>query len=90
VILFGYGQVIIMNRKELAIKLENEGIRENDYSLYGAHFEGRYTLSQKPYGKWEIYYFERGAKLDLREFNNESDACESLLLRILDNTSTKE
>ncbi len=33
-------------------------------------------------GKWEVYYSERGNKNDLKEFENESVACDDLLKRI--------
>lgn len=32
--------------------------------------------------KWEVYYAERGSKVDLTEFNSESEACLDLLKRM--------
>ena len=68
-----------MNRKELEKRLREEGIRPDVYSLYGSDFDERLVLSQISGGKYQIYYFERGLKSNLKEYPNESEACEAFL-----------
>jgi hypothetical protein len=72
-----------MNLSELEKKLEENKIREDVYSLYGAEHDGRKVIKSLPNGKWQVFFSERGNKLGLREFDCESDACLHLLKSLL-------
>lgn len=38
---------------------------------------------EKRSAKWEVYYAERGAKFDVKEFSSETEACEYLYKLLL-------
>lgn len=72
-----------MTKNELQRQLDRLGINNKFYSLDGGVHDDKYVLSQEPMGKWSVYYSERGLIIDKRVFNNESDACELLLNKLL-------
>lgn len=41
--------------------------------------EDRYVIVCNSYGLWEVYYSERGQKLERREFATEAPACQYLV-----------
>jgi hypothetical protein len=77
-----------MTLQELKHVLSSRGLRKNTVS-----FDGRQTAPEQFFiindaNKWEVYYFERGNKNRLRNFIDESSACEYLLeLLMNDKTS---
>jgi len=66
----------------LAALLEEEGVSERAYSLYGAHKEDAIVLDNRP-GGWVVFYTERGRELGIETYGKESDACLDLLNRVL-------
>ena len=77
-----------MTRDELQELLQQEGVKERAYSLSGGYHEDRYCLEES-YGRWTVYYAERGNRREERSFSSEDDACADLLQRILRDTTTR-
>jgi hypothetical protein len=67
-----------MNKKELRQVLHNEGIREEAFDLSGGHLPETLTLAEV-YGRWLVYYSERGLESGKKEFATEAEACAYLL-----------
>lgn len=63
-----------MKKNELKIKLINDQVPEEVYSLDGGRPNETYCLNYIN-GKWETYYSERGIKSEREEFTTEDDAC---------------
>ena len=77
-----------MNRTELRNELIRMDIREDAYEIDQPANESEcYVL--KP-SSWEVFYAERGAKMGLRIFQSEQEACEYLLLRVATDPSAKK
>ena len=70
-----------MNLNELANALELIGIRSEVVAL-GNHTEMRWCVEQADDGVWEVYWRERGNKIELVRVANESAACTQLLGRL--------
>lgn len=65
-----------MNREELKRKLDELGVSDKEYSLYGSLEPDRIVLYQN-YSKWEVFYFsERGSREDYQFFFSEELACQ--------------
>jgi len=64
-----------MNKEELRIRLNNEKIPVDRYSLEGGLPYDKICLS-KSNDIWEVYYSERGEKFKLKVFDNEESACD--------------
>ena len=67
-----------MNLNELANVLELIGIRSEVVAL-GNHTEMRWCVEQADDGAWEVYWRERGNKIELVRVANESTACTQAL-----------
>ena len=76
-----------MNRAELEKKLDALSIRKDAYAWSGMQNE-QYVLAQEN-DKWEVYYSERGSKTGLKEFANESSACDYMLSLLTNDKSTR-
>lgn len=76
-----------MSINDLHLDLIANGIRDDAYCLTGGLPSERYTIEQTD-EVWLVYYSERGIKSGLQQFTNESDACEELLSRILNDLTT--
>jgi len=64
-----------MNIQELKSKLDELGISEKEYSLYGNNLPETFVLDHQ--SKWLIYGIdERGNKGRIFTFETENDACE--------------
>lgn len=63
-----------MNINELKEKLENYKELENKM-FFGRASDNRYCI-MKENDKWIVFYYERGSRLRLNEFNDEESACE--------------
>jgi len=73
-----------MNRKELKIKLEQLGIRERIYSLYGKENPNTTVLAYRN-RKWIVYGInERGNQHIDGIFETENDACEFLYQNMIE------
>jgi hypothetical protein len=70
-----------MNRQELREKLRKEGIRDDSYDLSGGHLSEALTLAEV-YGRWFVYYSEKGLESGKKEFAIETEACEYLLKKL--------
>lgn len=64
--------------------LNDEGI-PYEWCVYGERFENDQKHCIAPNGEgWKVYYSERGQKREVKEFENESEACKELYGRMLD------
>ncbi len=70
-----------MIKSELEEILKLKKIRVDSYSLIGGLPNEAYCLEKIEQG-WQTYYSERGSKVGVRQFQNESDACYDLLKRL--------
>jgi len=66
---------------ELAEALELIGIRHEVVAL-GSHAEMTWCVEQAGDGAWEVYWRERGSKIELVRVGSESAACAQLLGRL--------
>ena len=67
---------------ELKVIIIQEKISNNSYSFIDDHSNDKMFLIKKD-KFWEVFYFERGSKYDLRIFKKESEACEHFYLELL-------
>jgi hypothetical protein len=77
-----------MNKAELLEILRKERIREDAYDLSGSHLPEKLTLREE-YGKWFVYYSERGLETGKREFATECEACEYYLTTLRNDPTAK-
>jgi hypothetical protein len=59
--------------------LVEEDFRPDSYSLEGGDQDNTLCIEALRGGGWIVYYTERGSRFDMREFNEESAACEYFL-----------
>jgi hypothetical protein len=78
-----------VNRSELLQKLKEAKVNPNTYSLEGGSSGEEYVLSDEGYGKWAIYYSERGLRRDEKIFRSEPEACEELYRWIMEDPTTR-
>ncbi|MCX2576385.1 hypothetical protein [Pedobacter sandarakinus] len=72
-----------MDRKILKVKLDALNINPKDYSLDGTLLPMRTILSFSK-NQWVTFeYDERGSIHDLKKFDNEDEACEDILSRLI-------
>jgi hypothetical protein len=67
-----------MNKEELLQVLRKEGIRKDGFDLNGKHLPETYTLPES-YGRWIVYYSEKGLQSNKKEFATESHAFVDIL-----------
>lgn len=65
---------IIMDKKQLGERLQQENINEYYYSLDGDLPNEAFCLHENN-NHWEVYYSEKGNKSQLKSFESEEDAC---------------
>ncbi len=70
------------SRTALADHLDELGVREGTYHLYGAHLGDAIVMDHRPDG-WVVFYSERGEESALRLHTTEADACADLLDRLI-------
>ena len=74
-----------MNKKELQERLTRENIPKKDYSLTTEFPDDAYCLHYDNKGKvWEVYYTERGMKIELQYFRTEEEACDYFYKYLID------
>lgn len=81
-----------MNKRELEKKLIEENIPKDSYCLNGGYLNEAYCLEEN-YGRWEVYYSERGRKTNVKSFLCEEEACKYLhneLIQIFKGNSNME
>lgn len=78
-----------MTRIELLEKLKEARINPNTYSLEGSSSGEEYVLSDERHGTWAVYCSERGLRRCERMFQSETEACEDLYRRIMDDQTTR-
>lgn len=61
---------------ELEKALEEINVPKNAYSILTGGLPNEQLCIVYEENVWKVYYSERGRKSDLKEFNNEKDACE--------------
>lgn len=73
-----------MNVDELKHELLSRGLRPTAASFQGGILSApeQYCITNEN-GIWEVYYYERGNKNALKQFVDESAACEDLRARLL-------
>jgi hypothetical protein len=77
-----------MTVEQLKQLLYNRGLRKDSVSFWrGAPTASEEYCISREDGYWEVYYFERGHKNDLRRFGDEASACD-YLLALLENDKT--
>ena len=69
-----------MNINELKKKLEVYEELKNKM-FFGRESDNKYCI-MKENDKWVVFYYERGSRTALREFNNEESACEFYYIRL--------
>lgn len=67
-----------MNINMMIERLNGDGIPNYLYTLDDIDPVDKYYIG-KIKGKWEVYYGERGVKIDRHIFTDENDACEYLI-----------
>ena len=77
-----------LNRHTLRLALDREGIRHNAYSIGGEERPESYCLGIVP-GGWAVWYAERGHRNDLTVFDTEDEACSELLLKLINDPTTR-
>ena len=75
-----------MNIKELNIKLNELGVKEDAYCLYGNPVYESYCIQKFNEG-WLVYHFERGEKYNKQFFEQESKACKYFLKELKSDSS---
>ena len=78
----GVDDAIPRSRTALADHLDELGVREGTYHLYGAHLGDAIVMDHRPEG-WVVFYSERGGESALRLYTTEADACADLLDRLI-------
>lgn len=78
-----------MNKNELKKILTNLKIRTDAYYLNGGAPPDEIYVLEEIYGKWFVYYSEKGLRSGEREFNSEDAACRYLLERLKADPSAK-
>ncbi len=84
-----HGRILVMSdddalprtRVALAERLNQLGVAEDNYRLYGAHLENAVVMDQRSHG-WVVFYCERGSETDLRVHPTEAAACADALERL--------
>lgn len=77
-----------MNVNQLIAVLEKERIRQDAYSITGDCSNESYVIASSGCN-WQVYYYERGIKTNLVEFDNEMQACQHFLGIILNDPTTR-
>ena len=72
---------MIMDSVELAKAVDLLGIPAGVLSL-GGQAENSWCIDQAADGTWQVFWMERGSKIDLVSLRTESDACFQLLGRL--------
>lgn len=67
-----------MKKDELLSIFINNGISRSHYSLEGGLPNEKLCLDYEN-GKWIVYYSEHGIRTGIQYFDNEDDACDTLL-----------
>jgi hypothetical protein len=75
-----------MTKAQLKEYLDRHGFNPQTYSLEPGVHADQYVLEEN-YGKWPVYYSERGIRTGEKVFNNEEEAC-AYLLEILSKDPT--
>jgi hypothetical protein len=68
-------------RAGLLAHLQGLGVREDTYSLFGAHLDDALVMDQRCEG-WVVFYSERGGESALAVHRSEAAACADLLSRL--------
>lgn len=78
-----------MNRVELQVVLEAEGVRPRAYDLSGDGVNEAYVIRQEPFG-WNVFYRERDVERDTHTFGTEAEACDHLLAMLRRDPTTRQ
>ena len=77
-----------MNREDLRIAADREGVSADSFSLDGGLPVERYVLAIAE-GGWSVYYSERGERVGEQIFDTEDEACSHLYLLLLRDSATR-
>lgn len=64
----------VSNRLKLVRALQSAGVRSSAYSVSGA-MDLALCLERLGSGEWQVFYFERGGKTFIKDFDSEAEAC---------------
>ncbi len=64
-----------MTREELRLRLKEERVPEDSYSLGGGLYNERLCLERKN-NRWFVYYSEKGIRTNEKDFLMEEVACQ--------------
>ena len=78
-----------MNKAELLQRLQEAKINPHAYCLEGGSPGDSYVLSDEGYGKWAVYYSERGERNNEKIFRSESEAYDELHRRVMKDLTTR-
>lgn len=79
-----------MNKEQLLQRLKESGVYSGSYSICDGTADEAYVISDEGYGKWAVFYSERGQRNRESTFQSESDACEELFKRIMADPTTRK
>ena len=71
-----------MTEEQFLSFAQKNNVSSKYYSLNGEFVGDDVFYVRENYGKWEVYYFERGLINNMRTFNSKSEAIENLYQRI--------
>ena len=80
-----------MNKIQLEAVLQEEGFKQNVYSLERPNFDPDEALClRQEQGKWCIYYSERGIQTGKKYFSSEEEACKYFLENMRRDPTTRK
>jgi len=77
-----------MDLAALRAALMAHWIKEQSYSLDGRNQADRYCIERSK-GGWAVFFSERGTRNDETWYEDEGQACEDILRRILEDPTTR-
>lgn len=77
-----------MDRESLRSLLDAENIDSEAYSLEGGAHDDVYVLEQSA-ENWNVYFAERGLRINEEQFGSEHEACTRLLELVLRDPTTR-
>jgi hypothetical protein len=73
---------------ELRNRLDAEHVDPTSYSLDGGTWEDRYHIDHQ-LDRWEVYFVERGQRVDSRSYATKNAAEAAFLRRVLEDPTTR-
>jgi hypothetical protein len=80
----------VVNRNELRLAADREGIRPTSYDLNPGRLSDDVHCLAIVNGGWAVWFAERGLRRDEAVFDTEDEACAELLLRLTSDPTTRQ